>query len=265
MIVLALAAAIQPTVIFSDGFENGILNSWGDRKGTMEIVTDDPYQGEHCIKFTGEIGTGEGSKLVQWFMPGYDEIAIKWAVKFADDFDQGRFMHLCAVGGNRTDNKWSSFGKAGLKPNGTDFFITNLEPWLGKNSPPGRLMTYSYWPDMKKSGDGKYWGNMTLSNPPIQVPRDKWVVMSLWIKLNTPGKHDGEQAFWMDGKLGGHDKGIRYRDSNILKLNSLFLDLYLHDSKQINVCWFDDVVVSREPFAWMKDIAQSKTQKKTDD
>jgi hypothetical protein len=257
MLLLALAVMAPQSVIFADGFEDGIQKHWGDRKGTMEIVSDDPFEGKNCIKYTGEVGTGEGSKLVYWFMPGYDEIAIKWAVKFDSDFDQGRFMHLCAVGGNRTDNKWSSFGKAGLKPNGTDFFVTNLEPWLGESRPPGQLMTYSYFPEMKKSGDGMYWGNMTISDPRIQVPRGKWVVMSLWIKLNTPGKHDGEQAFWMDGVLGGHSKGIRFRDSNILKLNSLFLDLYLHDSKQTNICWFDDVVISRKPFSWMEELAAS--------
>jgi hypothetical protein len=76
--------------------------------------------------------------------------------------------------------------------------------------------------------------------------------MSLWIKLNTPGQKNGEQAFWMDGKLGGHWKEIRFRDSAILKLNSLSLDLYLHDSKKVNVAWFDDVAISTKKFDWMK-------------
>lgn len=248
-----LLVVSQKDTIFADGFESGKLDGWGDNRGTMEIVADDPYEGKRCIKYTGEIGKGEGAHLVHWFMPGVDEVYIKWAVKFADDFDQGRFMHLCAVGGNRTDNKWSSFGKAGLRPNGTDFFVTNLEPSLGNNTAPGTLAFYSYWPDMKRSGDGMYWGNMT--NSKLQVPRGEWVVMSMWVKLNTPGRKDGEQAFWMDGKLGAHVKGIRFRDSNILKLNSFFLDLYLHDSKKTNVAWFDDIVISRKPFSWMRQVS----------
>ncbi len=254
MLTTLVLGAMQGGVVFADGFESGKLDGWGDNRGTIEITEQDPYEGKKCVQFTGEVGTREGAHLVHWFMPGTDEVAVKWAVKFADDFDQGDFMHLCAVGGNRTDNKWSSMGQAGKKPTGTDFFVTNLEPWsdYGRNPKPGRLMFYSYWPDMKKSGDGMYWGNNLLSDPPIIVPRGKWMVMSMWVKLNAPGKSDGEQAFWMDGKLGGHWQGIRFRDSDVLRLNSLSLDLYLHDSKKINVCWFDDVVVSRQKFEWMK-------------
>src|SRR5687768_11156458 len=254
MISALLACCAQTSVLFSDGFEGGNLDFWGDKRGTPEIVTDDPFEGKRCVKFTAGVGQGAGAHIVRWFMPGYDQIAVRWAVKFAPDFDQGNHMHLCALAGNRTDNKYSAFGKAGLKPNGTDFFVTNLEPWSDwrRNEPPGRLMFYSYWPDMKRSSDGKYWGNNLVSDPPIQVPRGKWVVMSLWIKLNTPGKSDGEQAFWMDGKLGGHFKNIRFRDSDVLRLNSFSLDLYIHDSKKSNVVWFDDVAISREPFEWMK-------------
>lgn len=254
MLWAAVLAIVQTPVLFSDGFESGSLDGWGDRRGRPEIVADHPYEGKRCIRFTAEPGAGAGAHLVHWFMPGEDRIAVRWAVKFAPDFDQGNHMHLCAVGGNRTGNKWSSMGKAGLKPNGTDFFVTNLEPWRewGRAPAPGRLMFYSYWPDMKPAPDGKFWGNNLLSEPAIQVPLGKWVVMSLWIRLNTPGKADGEQAFWMDGKLGGHFKRMRFRDSDVLRLNSLSLDLYVHDSKKVNVVWFDDVAISRTPFAWMK-------------
>ena len=249
-----LICAIHGPALFSDGFESGNLDAWGDMRGKPEIVTEDPFEGKRCVRFTAGVGQGAGAHIVRWFMPGYDEIAVKWAVKFAPDFDQGNHMHLCAVAGNRIDNKYSAFGKAGLKPNGTDFFVTNLEPWSDwrRNDPPGRLMFYSYWPDMKRAPDGKYWGNSLLSDPPIQVPRGKWVVMSLWIKLNSPGKSDGEQAFWMDGKLGGHFKNFRFRDSEVLRLNSFALDLYVHDSKKPNVVWFDNVAISTKPYEWMK-------------
>jgi hypothetical protein len=182
-------------------------------------------------------------------MPGYDEIWIRWAVKFAEDFDQGNHMHLCWVGGNRVDNKYSAFGKAGKKPNGSDFLVTNLEPWRewGRVEPPGTLMFYSYWPDMKQSPDGMYWGSNLLSDPKIQVPRGKWVQMALHIKLNKPGQANGEQEFWMDGKHGGKWTGIRFRDTHDLKLNSFALDLYVHESKKVNLAWFDEVEISTTP------------------
>jgi len=254
MIAMLATLIVHSPILFSDGFEAGNLDAWGDMKGKPTIVQDEPFEGKRCLKLTAGTGKGAGEHVVRWFMPGEDEIAIKWAVKFAPDFDQGNLMHLCAIGGNRTDNKWSSMGKAGKKPSGADFFVTNLEPWRdwGRNPAPGRLTFYSYWMDMVRDKDGNYWGNNLLSDPPLIVPRGKWVTMSLWIKLNAPGKSDGEEAFWMDGKLGGHWKNMRFRDSDVLRLNSLSLDLYIHDSKQTNVAWFDDVVISRSKFDWMK-------------
>ncbi len=249
--MLLLAAVLQSAHLFYDGFESGSLANWGDlRAASIRVVSTDPYKGERCVEYSAPIGKESGGHAVRWFMPGYDELWVRFAVKFADDFDQGNHMHLCALAGNRIDNKWSSMGKAGLKPNGSDFFVTNLEPNSERKSvpPPGTLTFYSYWPDMKISPDGKYWGNVLFSNPKLQVPRGKWVVMQMWMKLNRPGASDGEQAFWMDGKLGGKWSGIRFRDTTDLRLNSFSLDLYIHDSPKLNRVWFDELEISTKPF-----------------
>ncbi len=246
MLLTLLAAATQPT-IFYDGFEAGNLDLWGDlRAANIRIVETNPFAGEKCAEYTAPPGRESGGHAVRWFMPGYDEIYVSFAVKFAHDFDQGNHMHMCWVGGNRTDNRYSSLGKAGIKPNGTDFFVTVIEPnrERGAAEAPGTLTFYSYWPDMQAAPDGKHWGNTLASNPKIQVPKEKWVVMTMWMKLNTPGIANGEKAFWMDGKLGGHWKNIRFRDSDILRLNSFALDLYIHNSTRTNRVWFDEVKIS---------------------
>ncbi len=244
MTLCCLLLFTQPP-IFHEDFESGSLAAWGDNRGNLRIVEEGAYKGKRCLEVTANPGKGAGGHIVRWFLPGYDEVWVRWAVKFAPDFDQGNHMHLCALAGNRVDDKWSAFGKAGKKPTGTDFFVTNLEPWRdwGRNEPPGVLMLYSYWPDMQRSRDGMYWGNNLLSNPPLMVPRGKWTVWTLWMKLNEPGKANGEQAFWMDGKPGGRWKGMRFRDTLDLRLNSLSLDLYIHDSKQVNRVWFDEVEI----------------------
>lgn len=244
--MLALAAVVWSLLadpIFVDGFETPTLEGWGDRRGEVRIVDTDPFEGSRCLEFLAKPGKGTGGHLVHWFMPGFDAITVEWAVKFASDFDQGNHMHLCWVGGNRTDDRYSAFGKAGKRPSGTDFFVTNLEPWRewGRVPPPGTLGLYAYWPDMERSPDGMFWGNTLASDPKLQVPRGKWVRMRLAIRLNTPGRSDGEQAFWMDGTLGGHFKGLRFRDSDVLRLNSFALDLYVHDSVRDNRAWFDAV------------------------
>jgi hypothetical protein len=67
---------------------------------------------------------------------------------------------------------------------------------------------------------------------------------------------DGQQAFWVDGKLVGEFKGFRWRSTDALKLNSFWL---LHDgetgstinndpdhAKRAYDVWFDDLVIATE-------------------
>jgi hypothetical protein len=77
------------------------------------------------------------------------------------------------------------------------------------------------------------------------------------LKANSaPAAADGEQAFWVDGKLLGHFQGIRWRSSDKLKLNSVWLLDYVSESVvtqsnekypgRVYEVWFDDIVVATE-------------------
>jgi len=99
------------------------------------------------------------------------------------------------------------------------------------------------------------------------------------IKANTPGKSDGEQAFWIDGQKIGHWKpgspvgtwskdkfvtsgplnkdpkpfeGFDFRLVDSVKLNQIALQWYISErvaegGKTIkNIVYFDDVVVAKE-------------------
>jgi hypothetical protein len=65
---------------------------------------------------------------------------------------------------------------------------------------------------------------------------------------NTPGQADGEQAFWIDGELKGHWKGINWRKSDRLWANAFTLESYVTDrwtKQKTNAVYFDDVVIAR--------------------
>jgi hypothetical protein len=51
---------------------------------------------------------------------------------------------------NQRTNKWSAFGKAGLKPDGA-YYSTGMELWFawGKNPPPGEVNLDTYYLDME--------------------------------------------------------------------------------------------------------------------
>ncbi len=260
--VIAGVAWPQDSIIFSEDFESGNLSQWDadsiKNDPTRLKLTSDPenvYRGKYAVEIIAQVGKGTGAKLNKWFMPGYDRVHARWYCKFASDFDQGNHLHFAHLLANRQDNKWSAFGKAGTKPSGDDFFTTGLEPWRdwGRNPAPGELMFYAYHLDMPIDPKmGKYWGEMFRAEKKFVPERGRWYCMEAMLKANTPGQTDGEQAFWIDGELKGHFKGIRWRTTDELKINDFWLMLYVHNSTKVNRVWFDEVVIAENTIGPIK-------------
>lgn len=242
---------VDGQIIFQDDFESGDLSRWNQAAKQISITgeKENTLHGEYAVLAIAKKGEGTGGKLIQWFMPGYDKIHARWYCKFAEDFDQGNHMHFCHLLANRWDNKWSASGKAGLRPNGDDFFTTGIEPWRdwGNHPAPGAMGFYTYHMDMPEDRNtGKYWGEMFSPKSPFVLKRDRWYCMEMMLKANSPGQADGEQAFWIDGKEIGRYSNIRFRSDERLKVNAFWLELYVHNSPKENKVWFDDVVISKE-------------------
>ena len=246
-------AKTNPAVFFYDDFESGDFRKWDNRNGdfanpSLKVVTDakDVFAGRHSLRITGQVGKETGGSLVTWFMPGYDTVYARWYCKFAADFDQGNFMHFNRLLAGPPGQYFAAFGGAGTRPNGHDRFTTGFEPWrdYGKNPAPGAWAFYSYFPDMKPDRQGNYYGNMFFADPPLILERNRWYCIEMMVKVNAPGKADGEQAAWVDGKTVVHVNGIRWRDIEELKVHCFRLSLYLHDSPRVNRVWFDSVAVS---------------------
>lgn len=238
-------------VIFAENFESGDLSRWDDTDGNkppkVRLVTEPEMVRSGCraVQLEAQPGKGAEADLVKLFMPGYDAVYARWYCRFASDFDQGNLMHFAHLAGLR--DRWQ-LGRSGEKPDGTDFFCTGLEPWRngGRNPAPGAMRLCSYFVDMKRSRSGPYWPNPFRPNdPPVLIERGRWYCMEVMIKANTPGRADGEQAFWIDGQLRGHYTAIRWRTTQNLKINCLWLLLYIHNNKKVNRVWFDDVVVAK--------------------
>ncbi len=256
MVVFVFPSRGEEALIFTDDFESGTLAEWDAESDVNDParlrLTDDPahvFRGKYAVEITAQVGAGTGAKLNKWFMPGYGQVHARWYCQFAGDFDQGNHMHFVHLLANRADNKWSAFGKAGLKPGGADFFTTGLEPWRdwGRHPAPGELMLYTYHMDMPIDPKmGKYWGEMMRPAPSVIIERGRWYGMEMMVKANTPGQADGEQAFWVDGQLIGRFTGIRWRDTPDLKINDFWLMLYVHNSPKINRVWFDEVAIGTE-------------------
>jgi hypothetical protein len=247
----------NPQVVFADNFETGNLGDGWDEIGNkggkvLQLVVPEAGTGlgKRCLRVEAHLGQDTGGGLTKWFEPA-DTLFIRFYTRFDSGCDYvHHFVTLRANKSLRGGEKWSGFGGAGLKPEGSERFSTAIEPWgnWGRWPAPGRWNFYSYWHEMEQSRDGKYWGNSFGVPTAPAIPRDRWICVEFMLKHNTPGRPDGEQAFWIDGALLGHWKGINWRKTEQLRANALTLESYITDrwtKNPVNVVFFDSVVIAR--------------------
>jgi hypothetical protein len=250
-----IGIAANPAVIFADDFESGELGARWDEKTAGQILqfadANNGVCGRRCLKVEAHLNENHGGGLTKRFEPA-PQLFVRFYVRFDPGCDYiHHFVTLRANKGLRGGDKWSGFGGAGLRPNGDERFSTALEPWgdWGRSPAPGKWNFYSYWHEMKPSGDGKYWGNQFLPAGQDVIPKNRWICAEFMLKENTPGQPDGEQAFWIDGNLKGHWRGINWRKTESLKANALTLESYVTDrwtKNPTNIVYFDNVVIARQ-------------------
>ncbi len=244
-------------VIFSEDFEQaGFRKRWDEVRDKNEKVLSlvDEEKGSpfgKSLKVRAVLDENTGGGMTKWFESS-DTLFIRFYTRFDKDCDYvHHFVTLRANKSLKGRDRWSGFGGAGKKPEGTKRFSTALEPWgnWGRWDAPGKWNFYSYWHEMKASPDGNYWGNGFRPESQPLITKDQWICAEFMIKHNTPGEADGEQAFWIDGKLQGHWKGINWRTSPSLMANALTLESYVTDrwtKNPVNVVYFDNLVIARD-------------------
>ncbi len=287
--------ASDPAVVFAEDFEEGSLDAvckrWEsiENRGIMSLAADIPpgSGGARSLLMTHVGGKSNGGHLYRRLLPGYDKLYVRFYVKF--DPDCAPIHHFVHLGGYNPPTPWPQ-GGAGLRPAGNDRFTTGVEPY-GKQ---WRWDFYSYWMDMRSSPDQKSWGHDFINDPVLKAERGRWTCVELMMKMNDPAtQSNGEQALWIGGKPWEKDEqvisylgqgfprgkwtwdsfhpdpngtpfeGFRWRSTEDLKLNFLWLLLYITDAPagHISKVWFDDFVVAREYIGPIRPLAgNSKSQ-----
>jgi hypothetical protein len=249
----------HPQVIFADDFEGGdYAKKWDsprDDEGAVlslvDLSSEDPRLGRKTLKVTATLGKNTGGGVTKWFEPA-ETLFFRFYVKFDPTCDY--VHHFCTLRANkglRGGDRWSGFGGAGIRPQGDERFSTALEPWgdWGRLPPPGRWNFYSYWHEMTASPDGKFWGNAFRPAQQPDIRRGTWICAEFMLKHNAAGRPDGEHAFWIDGELRGHWRGLNWRRSPTLWANAFTLESYVTDQwtkNATNIVYFDNVVIAKE-------------------
>ena len=224
---VAVSGPAKVDTVFAEDFESGALAAWPDGVDpTRQRVVTDPsvaQSGSHYLEVTYPAGS-DGGWLTRFFMPGYDSLYVSYYVRFPANWRGG--TKLIGFYGSRTDNQWSALGKAGLCPNGTDFFAAMVITEQGGD--PGPTRFYTYYPAMAREPNGvtcwgRYGDGSETYVPPLTLSPGVWHHVEFWVRLNTPGRNNARQIFWLDGVQRGSWSGFSFRSSIILRLNSVQL------------------------------------------
>jgi hypothetical protein len=77
----------------------------------------------------------------------------------------------------------------------------------------------------------------------------RWVCVESRAKLNTPGKKDGLNQLWIDGRLEAERTNLDWRGSYAKHgINAVFLETYWNDGSPVRqLRWIDNFVISTKP------------------
>ena len=246
----------HPDVVFATGFEDPDWeNEWSYAGGTIEVLAEDnprrfvSLQGR-ALRAKIPEGKNASMSVIYKFADKIgeepEEIYFRYYLRFADDWDQTVF-------GGKLPGISGTYGRAGWggrKPDGTDGWSARGTYYLsitGDNPLSGThpIGTYCYYADQPGSyGDTWAWTKEYKGF----LQKNRWHCIEQYVRMNTPGIHDGIMRAWVDGRPAFEKTDILYRTVDTLKIEQIWMNVY-HGGTAVSPydqhLYVDNVVVAR--------------------
>ena len=120
-----------------------------------------------------------------------------------------------------------------------------LDPATGVRGDQVVTTRYNDFPNLR------WLGNKPASQFKLHSTEEsgRWVCVEARAKLNTPGKKDGLNQLWIDGRLEAERKNLDWRGSYTGHgINAVFLETYWNDGSPVTQSrWIDNFVISTKP------------------
>lgn len=251
--------AKHPSVVFAERYED---DGWRSRLSSVRrtshaAITETTRKGDfvpldgRALKVTVPQGQLLGLNALYGFKEQAgqepEEMYFRYVLRLGDDWDPvasgGKMPGFAGTynrggwGGRSADgtNGWSARGAFfRVRDHGSD--ISHLRG----------IGSYVYHVD-KESPYGVNWGwNL---GPTGALEKNRWYSVEQFLRLNTPGKHDGVLRAWVDGRLVFEKDGLRFRDVPELRIETLWLNVYhggMTPAPKEMSLYIDNLVIARE-------------------
>lgn len=190
--------------------------------------------------FFGDVGTSRGKAVRK--DEQFTEVYTRWYVKHQHGWIGGSPAKMARLT-SLVNGKWAQMMIAHVWGAGKGRLT--LDPVRGVKN--GQIATRKY-----NDWNGFKWlGNKPVSSYPISSTEEAgyWVCVEMRTKLNTPGKADGINQLWIDGRLECERLKMDFRGTYTKHgLNAFFLETYWNKNSPVDQYrYFDNLVISTKP------------------
>ena len=185
----------------------------GVSEGRVEIIEGPEALEGKSLRCRYPAHTLDMNQWQLYFDRSYNELYSSFWIKFSKDFDFVMVGKVPGLAGGTAN-------AGGNKPNGKDGF-GGIMMW----SRNAKVIQYVYHPDPHPNdpwGEGFRWniGGQRYFQP------GKWHHIENYVKMNTPGKHDGVIKGWFDGELAFEKSDFRFRDVDAFGVDLFFFQTH---------------------------------------
>ncbi|MEM6957679.1 MAG: polysaccharide lyase [Myxococcota bacterium] len=237
----------------ADWYEDwGYANLPGpERQNHLELTNDDCFDGEQCLRVHLPRGDHYGASFEYAFRDHGGEpleMYYRYAVRFGPTWNavgNGKLPGLVGTYGRAGYGGRTSNGRNGWSARGIFHPLPRSEREFPGSEGYVRIGNYTYHVDQEgQYGDRIVWDVMRPGNV---VGRSEWVQVEGYVRLNTPGENDGVLRGWIDGELAYDRTDFRFRDTDDLRIERFWFNIYYGGSwvpPEDMYVDFDNVVIA---------------------
>ena len=210
----------------------------------------EPLEGE-ALRIRVDEGGHYGLSLAYSFSKNWgfepEEAYFRYYVRLGDDWNPQRGGKFPGFGGT-----YGRAGWGGRPVDGTDGWSARGQ-FGGQVEGRTPIGFYCYHMDMRgQYGSSWIWEDIE----PVGLENNRWYCVEQYVKLNEPGQANGILRGWIDGEPAFEKTDIRFRSTDQLKIENVWVNLYLGGtwtSESEHHFYIDDVVISQEPIGLRKE------------
>lgn len=229
----------SPEVVFCDDFEDGLDDRWVATEGVAEVEGG-------ALTLPSWEGLPDSKAFL--VVEPLEEAWLRFDVSYPEGFQGlGTGIGPLLFGGSSAP-PYGMTGNTGVRPTGSDYFVTQLRPGDG-----GDAVALAFEGSFVNMS-GNFPNSLVPDGAePLSMSLGQWHCVEVGLRMNAPGSEDGTVELRVDGVGLPPSTGIAWRTDDALAVDTAVFISYDSEGDGVptesspNVIRIDDVAIGRAP------------------